>query len=148
MRKAARAIIIKNDELLLMHRNKFGHEYDVLIGGGISMGESPIQALLREIKEEAGIEVSQPRLVFIEQAPEPYGVQYIFLCNYISGDARLDPEATETKINQLGQNLYQPIWRKYSDFINLPLRSESLKRAIISGIEQGFPEQPIDITNT
>ena len=139
MRKAARAIIIKNDELLLMHRNKFGHEYDILIGGGIELAESPDQAILREIKEETGVEVSQPRLVFIEKAPEPYGMQYVFLCNYISGEVRLDPEATEAKINQLGKNLYQPVWRKYSEFISLPFRSESLKRAIITGIKQGFP---------
>lgn len=147
MRRAARAIILKDDQLLVMHRNKFGQEYDILIGGAVEIGETPTQAVLREIQEEAGIEVSQPRLVFVEQAPEPYGVQYIFLCHYISGEAKLHPDSTETKIDSMGQNRYQPVWRKYGEFLELPFRSESLKRAISNGIEHGFPEQAIDITN-
>lgn len=146
MRKAARAIILKDDQLLLMHRNKFGQEYDILIGGALDIGETPLQAVLREIREEAGVEVSQPKFVFVEQAPEPYGIQYIFLCHYISGDANLDPQSTETKIESMGKNFYQPVWRTYNEFINLPFRSESLKKAVINGIEHGFPDQPIDIT--
>ncbi len=148
MRRAARAIILKDDQLLVMHRNKFGQEYDILIGGAVEMGETPLQAVLREIQEEAGVEVSQPKLVFVEQAPDPYGVQYIFLCHYISGEAKLDDNSTELKIDNMGKNRYLPVWRQYSEFRELPMRSDSLKRAIIDGIEHGFPQQPIDITNT
>jgi 8-oxo-dGTP diphosphatase len=148
MRQAARAIIVKDkDQLLLIHRNKFGQEYDILVGGGVDMGETPLQAVLREIQEETGVAVSQPRLVFIEQAGEPYGTQYIFLCQYLSGDPKLSPESTELKIEKMGMNHYQPVWRTLEELKQLPVRSESLKKAIINGLENGFPDQPIDITN-
>ncbi len=142
MRKAARAIILHNDNILVMHRNKFGQEYDILIGGGIEIGETPNDTLLREIYEESGVSVTDPRLVFVERASEPYGVQYIFICNYVSGEPNLDPESTEAKINKMGQNLYQPVWRTFEEFSQLEFRSKPLKEAIINGLKNGFPNQP------
>lgn len=147
MRRAARAIIRRKDELLLMHRNKFGSEYDILVGGGVELGEEPEAALLREIREETGINVTQPKLVFIEEAGEPYGTQYIYLCDYTDGEIKLDPGSTEAKINQLGKNLYQPVWRKLSEFEDIDFHSPELKRAMLDAFKNGFPSQPIDITN-
>ena len=126
MRKAARAIIINDDRLLVMHRNKFGQEYDILIGVGIEIGETPNEALLREIFEESGVEVSEPRLVFVERANEPYGIQYIYVCDYNSGEPKLDPESIEAKINNMGKNLYQPVWRSIEEFSQLEFRSKPL----------------------
>jgi len=40
MKQAVRAIIIHNNNLLVMKRNKFGKEYYTLIGGHVEMGES------------------------------------------------------------------------------------------------------------
>jgi NADH pyrophosphatase NudC (nudix superfamily) len=148
MRRAVRAIIIKDDQILLIHRNKFGHEYDILVGGGIDIGETPEQALLREIQEEVGVSVSQPRLVFVERAGEPYGDQLIFICNYVDGEPRLNEDTPEFKIDQMGTNRYQPIWRRIDELQNLPIRSTSIKKAILDGIANGFPQSPIDITNS
>lgn len=147
MRRAVRAIILKDDSLLLMHRNKFGESYDILVGGGVELGEEPEQALLREIAEETGVKVSQPKLVFIQHAPQPYGTQYIYLCRYLEGEAQLDPNAVETKINQLGKNLYQPVWRKLSELKDLELRSAQVKQALIDALANEFPIEPIDITH-
>ena len=147
MRRAARAIILSDDSMLVMHRNKFGQEYDILVGGGIEMGEEPQAALLREIEEETGVKVSNPELVFIEQAPEPYGIQYVYVCRYEDGEAKLSPESTEAKINTLGKNLYHPVWRKLSELDQLELRSPQLKKALAGAFVNGFPDQPIDITD-
>lgn len=148
MRKAVRAIILKDDALLVMHRNKFGKEYDILIGGGVEIGETPEIALLREINEETGVAVTQPRLVFVERAGAPYGDQLIFLCRYVSGEPLLDKSTTEYKIDMMGLNRYAPLWRSLTDLETTEFRSPTLKRAILDGIKHGFPDQPIDITNT
>lgn len=148
MRKAVRAIILKEDAILVMHRNKFGKEYDILVGGGVEIGEPPETALLREIAEETGVAVTQPRLVYVERAGAPYGDQLIFLCRYVSGEPILDKSTTEYQINQMGLNTYAPVWRTFSDLETTEFRSPSLKRSILNGIKHGFPNQPIDITNT
>ena len=38
MRRASRGIVIKDNNLLVMHRNKFGTEYDTLPGGNVEAG--------------------------------------------------------------------------------------------------------------
>jgi len=147
MKKAARAIIINQDKLLLMNRIKGSEDYDILIGGGVELGENPLQAVLRKIKEEAGVQVTNPELVFVECAPEPYGIQYVFLCHYVSGVVQLDNQSTETKINQMGMTKYIPLWRTFDEFSKVKFRSASLQKAILDGIKNGFPDKVIDITN-
>jgi 8-oxo-dGTP diphosphatase len=143
MRKAVRAIVIRNDALLVMHRNKFGEEYYTLIGGGIDHGETAEQSLLREIAEETGIVVASPRLVFVEEAGDPYGPQYIYVCEYQSGEPALAPHSEEAKIHALGQNLYTPMWLSLKDLPHVRFLSETLKKHILKALErEAWPERP------
>ncbi|MDP2587263.1 MAG: NUDIX domain-containing protein [bacterium] len=54
--RRVRAIIVKDDKLLTIKRTKVNDEYWVLPGGGIEPGETTEQALVREIKEETGLD--------------------------------------------------------------------------------------------
>ena len=45
------AIIIKNDEILLMHCIKNGREYFVCPNGNIEARENLVDALIRKVKE-------------------------------------------------------------------------------------------------
>ncbi len=141
MRRAVRAIIIKDKQLLVMHRNKFGTEYETLPGGNIEVGETPEQAVAREVDEESMIVIANPRLVFTEEAGDPYGTQYIFLCDYVSGEAQLRPDSEEAHINKLGQNLYDPRWIDLDKLAGLPFLSEKLKAAILQSVATGFPTE-------
>lgn len=147
MRRAVRAIIIHEDQLLVMHRNKFGKEYDTLPGGNIEMGETPEAALQREVHDETAIIFKAPRLVFVEEAGDPYGTQYIYLCDYISGTPTLHPGSEEALINKMGQNLYEPRWISLGELSEKPFLSERLKRAILRAVQEGFPAAPTRVTN-
>ena len=147
MRKAVRAIILKDDKLLVMHRNKFGKEYETLPGGNIELGETPEQALLRELVEETSVEVSPKQLVFIEHAGDPYGTQYIYLCEYISGEPQLAPDSEEAHINKLGQNLYEPKWVSVTDLPDLPFLSEKLKDLLLQAVKTEFPTEAIEFAS-
>jgi len=142
MRKAVRAIVVKDDALLTMHRNKFGEEYYTLVGGGIDVGETPEATLRREVMEETSLQISNPRLVFIEQAGDPYGDQYIYLCDYAAGEVALPSTSDEAKINELGQNLYTPMWLPVKDLQNAPFFTNKLKSALVHALSHGFPEKP------
>lgn len=147
MRHAARAIIIKDDKLLVTYRNKFGSEYYILIGGGVDMGETPEQALLRELQEESGVQIANPRLVFTEDAGDMYGLQHVYLCDYVAGEPMLSPDSVEYKINEAGKNLYKPMWLPFSDLPHATFRSERLKRAILDGVQNGFPAETVHIND-
>lgn len=145
MRRAVRAIILRGDDLLVMHRNKFGKEYETLPGGAIEIGEEPEAALVRELAEETSVAISNPRLVMVEDAGPMYGTQYVYLCTYVSGEPALHPDSEESLIHAMGKNLYQPQWLPVASLPNAPFVSERLKVAILDGIKAGFPEKPQQI---
>lgn len=145
MRQSVRAVVINGDKMLAMHRNKFGREYYTLVGGGIDMGENALQALRRELAEETMMEVGNPRLVAIEDHDKFYGIQYVYWCDYIGGEPKLDQNSDEAKINRLGQNMYQPIWLPLDQLSSLPFKSPELKKALIEYLPKGFPSDPIKL---
>lgn len=145
MSQAVRAIVIRDDKLLVMHRNKFGHEYYTLVGGGVDIGETLEQSLMREISEETSIQVDNPRLVFIQTSDGFYEQQNVFLCNYVAGEPNLSPESEEAKINKLGQNLYTPMWLPLQALPAVPFMSTKLQAALLDALNNGFPASPIEI---
>lgn len=146
MRRAVRAIIIKDNKLLIIHRNKFGLEYDTLPGGKIELGETPEQALGREVYEETTIKFTNPRLIYLEHAGDPYGDQYIYLCEYEEGEPKLDPKSDEALIHKMGQNLYEPKWLALDELSKKPFRSEKLKHTILTAVQNGWPKETTEIS--
>ena len=59
-RPSARAVIIKGDKLALVYSRK--EKYYKFPGGGIEPGENPVDAMIRETREEAGL-VAVPETV-------------------------------------------------------------------------------------
>ncbi|MDO8487869.1 MAG: NUDIX domain-containing protein [bacterium] len=60
----ASAVIFKDDKLVLIHRHNHGREYWVLPGGGVETGETAEQAVVREVKEETNLDVTNCKLAF------------------------------------------------------------------------------------
>jgi len=65
MQKGARAIILKDGKILLGKRLKKDSFYGLwcTFGGSIETGETPTQALKRELKEELGIDILEPEFL-------------------------------------------------------------------------------------
>ncbi len=55
VRNSARSIIISNKKLFMIHSTKY--DYYKFPGGGIENGENPVDAMIRETREEAGLVV-------------------------------------------------------------------------------------------
>jgi 8-oxo-dGTP diphosphatase len=62
-RPSAYGIVIKDNKVLLS--KQFGDKYD-LPGGGVDLGEDLKAAVIREVKEETGLDVNNPELLGLE----------------------------------------------------------------------------------
>lgn len=144
MRKAVRAIIVRDGALLVMHRNKFGNEYYTLLGGGIDPGETAEQSLVREVAEESGFTVTGARLVFVEEAGDPYGTQYIYYCDATGNQPQLAPDSEEAELAPYG-NKHTPVWLPIEELPKVTFRSHMLQQALYSALHKGFPEQPMTL---
>lgn len=146
MSKAVRAIVVKDGKLLLMRRNKYGNEYYTLVGGRVNDGETEEQALVREVKEETGLDVTGARLVFTEKHPKPYNQQHIYLCEVAGSDTVAIQETSEEGLlNRLDMNIHKPMWAELSVFPRLHFRTPQLQAAIIEGLKSGFPAEPVNL---
>lgn len=146
MGKAARAIIIEGDKILVMHRNKEGSQYFTLVGGRVNEGESLEQALVREIREETGLDVVSQRLVYTELHPEPYNEQYIYLCEIAPhAETAIQETSEEGFLNRIGINTHEPVWAHIKSFGTLPFRTPQLQAAIIQAFKKGFPKEPTQL---
>lgn len=65
IRNSARGIIIKNEQLAMVYSSRY--DYYKFPGGGINKDEDAIEALIRETKEEAGLQVIKSSII-------PYGM--------------------------------------------------------------------------
>jgi len=149
MRKAARAIIIEGDKILVMHRNNGGNEYFTLVGGrhDDKDGTNMEDTLAREVMEETGLIVTKSQLVFIESHPKPYNEQYIYLCEVAPHEAIAIQDASEEALlNKISINLHEPLWAITSSFSHLQFRTPQLQAAIIDGVKNGFPSRPLNIS--
>ena len=88
------AALVTNDEdkILLVKSPLRGWEYP---GGLIEPGETFQQALRREIREEAGVEVEITGFVGICKNVEKDIVNIDFTCRYVSGELTTSTESTE-----------------------------------------------------
>lgn len=148
MRQAVRVIVVKEDRLLVMHRNKFGNEFYALVGGGVDFGENPEQALYREVAEETGLIIANPRLVIVEDAGDVYGIQYIYTADYVSGEPKLAVDSAEALIHVGGKNLYTPMWLSLTELPHVVFLPKELQTVLTQHVGRIWPDQPIELTIT
>ncbi len=147
MRSAGRAVVLRDKDILMMKRFKMGATYYTLPGGRVEAGESPEDCAIREVKEETSIIVTNPRLVYVEEAGDPFGMQYIYKCDYQSGEPVLPPESEEAFWTIPDKNTYEPVWLQVDQLESVPIVSPLLKEALINALKNGFPDQPVSFSS-
>jgi ADP-ribose pyrophosphatase YjhB (NUDIX family) len=117
MRNSCRAIITKNDKLLLMKRIKKDKLYYVFPGGGIDDNDETLeQCVIREVKEEFSLETYNPILRAFLQCED--GCQFFFTLECDDTNVKIDDESVE-KMRQDKDNIYEPVWVEFESVKDL-----------------------------
>ena len=96
IRVGTRAVIFNRDnEILVAHCLNPEKDFYFLPGGGVWFQEKIEDCLVREVKEETGLEVKAERLLwvrdFIEGFPDLHGIEIFFLATIAGGKLRAEP---------------------------------------------------------
>lgn len=130
IRTSAKAVIIQNGKLLAIKLNDGKEEWYILPGGGQDSEETLPQAVEREVREEAGMEVRCKDLLFVIEGvhgEDFHRVDLVFLCDYL-GEA---PDAAlHSDTNQIGVE-----WLDLSILNRLPLYPSRLRCPIMNFYE-------------
>ena len=129
--KRVAGIIIKNDEILLMHRIKSGREFYSIPGGHSQVGENERETLIREIDEEASLQIISIQPAFSLKNHYCAKEDHYYTAEWASGTTRLGGEEEE---KNCPENQYKLEWVKMSKIDSINLLPKAAKEWIVETI--------------
>ena len=139
----SRAIIVRNQHIALIKRQRDGRTYFVIPGGGREPGETPEQTAIRESFEELGLTVSIDRLLakVIFRGRE----QYYFFARVTGGHF-----GTGNGPEMIGQyppesGTFAPVWIPLKHVKNINLFPPSIAAIVSKSVISGWPASVVEI---
>jgi NAD+ diphosphatase len=120
---AVMALVTRGDEILLARSPHFPPGMYSALAGFVEPGESLEQCLAREVAEEVGVEVANPRYFASQSWPFPHSLMIAFVCEWRSGEIRRqESEIEEAK------------WFKVLQLPKLPSKISIARRLIDAAV--------------
>ncbi|MEW5827271.1 MAG: NUDIX domain-containing protein [Chloroflexota bacterium] len=142
-----RAILIENDALALIKRQREDRTYYVFPGGGVEAGETFEQAVRREVFEELGLRVK----VVCQVARVDYRLDshYFYLCQRLDGEfgSGCGPEFGRYPASR---GTYTPLWLPVKDFRGHLVVPVPIAQLVQNSVKSRWPFHPvwIDLTES
>jgi mutator protein MutT len=137
------AIIIQENQIALIKRNRGGQTYFVFPGGGVEDGETPEEAVVREIREELGLEiqVDRPIVEIIYRLRK----QYFYLVKILGGTfgTGIGPEMIGEYPADRGT--YQAVWMPIPEMKKNIIYPTQIVDMVIQSTEKGWSKKLIII---
>lgn len=124
----ATAIIVlihRGEEVLLVHARNFRGDFYGLVAGFVETGESLEEAVVREVREETSLEISNLRYFGSQPWPYPCGLMMGFHADYASGDIHLQ----RSELSAGG-------WFRKDNLPHIPEKLSIARRLIDSWLEE------------
>ena len=114
-------MVTHGDHCLLGASHNFPEGAFSALAGFVSLGETPEEAVLREVHEEVGLRVQNPRYIFSQPWPFPGQLMLGYTCEASSRELTIDPgELREAK--WFSKETVQSVFDKSSDAFMRPPR--------------------------
>lgn len=130
-RRRGRAIVIHEERVALLQRNRGGQIYYVFPGGGIEGSETPEEAAVREVYEELGIVIRPEKLVAVVQWG---GHTMHFYQAALIGGSFGSGSGAEFHSYSPERGTYTPVWLDVSSLTSVDVRPEELAVGIAGGM--------------
>lgn len=142
MRVRAVAILIEDDKVAVIERHRQGRHYFSFPGGGVDEGETVEQAVVREVEEELGLQVSVERKladIWFRGNRQEY-----FLVKRISGEFGTGTgEEYESYSPESGT--YLPMLMPIADVLSSPVVPLEMAEMVVKSVNAGWPSEPVII---
>jgi 8-oxo-dGTP pyrophosphatase MutT (NUDIX family) len=140
-RERVAAILIQGGEIALIERHRLGRHYFVFPGGGVESGENFVEALVREMEEETGLQVNVQRLiadVWFHGMPQHY-----FLVDAVGGEFGNGQGEEYTTPLPPEVGTYHPVWMSISDLPHQAVLPPVIANLVLRSYPSGWPESPL-----
>ncbi|MNC02137.1 putative 8-oxo-dGTP diphosphatase YtkD [compost metagenome] len=111
---AAAVVLNENSDILLLNGPKRGWE---IPGGRVEEGESITSAVIRETKEETGIDIEIIRFCGVFQNVKESVISHLFLARPIGGEFRTSSESYEIGYFNMDEALIKVNWNSIKEQI-------------------------------
>lgn len=127
MKLATLCYVHQNEKTLMLHRIKKANDIHAGkwngLGGKLNPGESPEQCVLREVREESGLQIIEPRyhglLIFADFKAEDW-VVWVFSANKFSGSLLDQADSVEGHLEWIADGAISALNLWPSDLVFLP----------------------------
>jgi len=136
MNQRVRGIIIADEKIALIERVKGNKTYYIFPGGGVEKGETILQALHREMKEELGVEINI-RERFAEYRHKSHNgkeevIHDFYICDEIGGTFGTgDGPEYQPNTPYAVDGTHDPVRIPLSQLKDIDLKPEEIKRMVI-----------------
>ena len=145
MRTRAAAILIQNNSIALIERHRAGRHYFSFPGGGVDEGETPEQAVAREVHEELGLHVR-----VIRQVAEYWyrgNRQVHFLVEQTGGEFGTGAGYEFSGNYDALRGTFLALWMPVSDVLTQPVQPREIAELMSESLTSGWPNGITVITH-
>lgn len=142
----AAAIIIQNNSVALIERRRAGRHYFLFPGGKVDDGETREEAVIREVREELGLEVTIGPLVAevtFEDTDADRRQQFYFLASICGGSFGTGDGLEMTGQEPPENGTYAPIWLPLTTLPCCDVRPRAIAEMAAQSLTHEWPTAPI-----